>query len=228
MLPVTAALFGLVAGWAVNRLLRERLADRGDFSGGAAAVRPPSWLPTLNLVLLPAAALAISLHPAQGSAFALSQALLFFLLAYPLALVDLFTLTVEPALVLCGLALRLAALTAFDAGRLPEMLGGLLGGAGLLYLIGFAYRELRGREGLGSGDPAVMALIGAFVGWQGLPAVLLLSTAAGLLAGFPALLLARRPLSDPLPFVPFLCLGGLAVYLLHGAGIVLFPLPLPF
>ncbi len=73
-----------------------------------------------------------------------------------------------------------------------------------------------------------MALIGAFVGWRGLPAALLLSTVAGLLVGFPGLLLARRPLGDPLPFVPFLCLGGLAVHLLQAAGVVLFPFPLPF
>ena len=39
--------------------------------------------------------------------------------------------------------------------------------------------------------------------------------------GFPALLILRRPLDTPLPFVPFLCAGGCAVYLLRLHGIVI-------
>ncbi len=216
-----AGVFGLCAGWACNRLFTARLAVTP--AGAPAPV--PSPLPfalrwgTLSVLVL--GSLGLGLHPALRGGYALSQGLLLFYTAYALAVVDLYTLTVEPALVLGGLALRLVALAAFQRDALPEMIGGALAGAGLLYLAGFAYQVLRGREGLGEGDPAVMALIGAFVGWQGLPGVLLLGAAAGVLVGFPALLLLRRPLDTPIPFVPFLCLGGMAVYLLGLHGILI-------
>jgi leader peptidase (prepilin peptidase)/N-methyltransferase len=56
-------------------------------------------------------------------------------------------------------------------------------GAGYLVLAGIAmlYRRLRGREGLGGGDPKLLAAIGAWLGWVQLPFVLLLAGTAGLL-----------------------------------------------
>ena len=72
--------------------------------------------------------------------------------------------------------------------------------------------------GLGDGDAALLGLIGAFVGWQGLLPVVILSAAGGIIAGAPALLLLRKPLDTPLPFAPFLCGGGLTVYLLQAGG----------
>jgi prepilin signal peptidase PulO-like enzyme (type II secretory pathway) len=163
-------------------------------------------------------ALALAFHPGLQGAAALAQALLLWCLVYPLAVVDLLTLTVEAPLLLAGLALRLAMVLIWQPAQALDMVGGALGGAGLLYLVGFAFRTLRGREGLGEGDAAVMALVGAFVGWQGLLPVVLLASVAGLLVGFPALLALRKPLHTPLPFAPFLCLAGLTIHLLLAGG----------
>lgn len=223
MLPLAAAVFGLVAGWACNRLFAARWAEAASeaFYHAYSDTAPPAFAGWINIAVLCGGSFALALHPSLNTPLALSQALLLFYIAYPLALVDLVTLTVEPVLVLGGLALRVGVLAWADRPALPEMLGGALGGAGLLYLIGFAYRELRGREGLGAGDPGVMALIGGFVGWQGLPGVIVLGAASALLIGFPALLILRKPLNTPLPFVPFLCAGGCAVYLLRLHGIVI-------
>jgi leader peptidase (prepilin peptidase)/N-methyltransferase len=66
----------------------------------------------------------------------------------------------------------------------PPFLDRLLGGAGgyfSLATIAFVYKQLRGRDGLGGGDPKLLGAIGAWLGWQYLPMVLLGSSGAGLL-----------------------------------------------
>lgn len=77
------------------------------------------------------------------------------------------------------------ALTGFAAiflappGLEDRLIGGVAGAASL-WTIGFAYRRLRGREGLGGGDPKLLGAIGLWVGWAMLPFVLLLASLAGL------------------------------------------------
>lgn len=80
------------------------------------------------------------------------------------------------------LILGLAAGWAGVPPSLGERLIGAAGGFGALWLIGAAYRLLRGRVGLGGGDPKLFGAIGAWLGWQMLPFVLLLAAVAGLLA----------------------------------------------
>jgi leader peptidase (prepilin peptidase) / N-methyltransferase len=53
-------------------------------------------------------------------------------------------------------------------------------GFGTLWLIGRGYRLVRGREGLGGGDPKLFGAIGAWLGWAALPHVLLLAGFVGL------------------------------------------------
>jgi leader peptidase (prepilin peptidase)/N-methyltransferase len=86
-------------------------------------------------------------------------------------------------LLAAGLA---AALAGFGAPPEDRLIGAAAGYASLA-LIAFGYRRLRGREGLGGGDPKLFAALGAWLGWQQLPLILL---ASGLL-GLAALLLVR-------------------------------------
>ena len=60
-------------------------------------------------------------------------------------------------------------------------IGAAAGGIGL-WLIGVLYRAARGREGLGGGDPKLLAAIGAWLGWTFLPIVLLGAGILGLVA----------------------------------------------
>ena len=223
--PVLAAislLCGVVTGLALNRLLKRRLAAERFFPRrgrpGSPGAGTPRALLLFNPLLAGLGALALAFLPGLQSPPALLQALLLWCLLYPLAVVDLLTLTVEAPLLLAGLALQVAFMLIWQPALALDMVGGMLGGAGLLYLVGFAFRTLRGREGLGEGDAAVMALIGAFVGWQGLLPVVLLASVTGLLVGFPTLLALRKPLHTPLPFAPFLCVAGLAIHLLQAGG----------
>jgi leader peptidase (prepilin peptidase)/N-methyltransferase len=107
---------------------------------------------------------------------------------------------------LLGSGLVAAALLGPDA-VLNALTGALLGFAGL-WLIARAYRVLRGREGLGGGDPFLLAAGGAWVGWIGLPSVLLWSAAAGLSVVLAMRLTGRAVAADTrLPFGVFLAAG---------------------
>jgi leader peptidase (prepilin peptidase)/N-methyltransferase len=144
--------------------------------------------------------------------------------------------TAERGDLLVGLALAavLGALALYDLrrGRLPDWLTLPLAAAGLLIAwrggapadaaigaaLGYAvfegvalgYRRLRGREGLGGGDAKLAAAAGAWVGWQGLPSVVLLAACGAL-----ATALARRRLgaTESMPFGAYLAPAILLVWL---------------
>jgi leader peptidase (prepilin peptidase) / N-methyltransferase len=88
-----------------------------------------------------------------------------------------------------------------------SVVGAALGG-GLLYLVAVAYRAWAGREGMGGGDIKLLAMIGAFLGWQGVLVTLILGSFTGAVIGI-ALIVARGADSRlPIPFGPFLALGA--------------------
>jgi leader peptidase (prepilin peptidase)/N-methyltransferase len=83
-----------------------------------------------------------------------------------------------------------------------------------LVLIAWLYHRLRKREGLGLGDAKLLAAIGAWVGWQALPAVVLAASVLGLLFAIALFLYGRSlRMSDRLPFGVFLSVGGWLVWL---------------
>lgn len=84
----------------------------------------------------------------------------------------------------------------------------LVVGFGVLWGVAWLYRRVRGRDGLGGGDPFLFAGAGAWVGWIGLPSVLLWACAAGLSVVFAQLVVRRRVSGgDRLPFGVFLAIG---------------------
>ncbi|KQM63628.1 peptidase A24 [Sphingomonas sp. Leaf17] len=79
--------------------------------------------------------------------------------------------------------LAVAGLVGGVAGLAPDLSDRLIGGVagfGALWLIALAYRRVRGREGMGGGDPKLLGAIGLWLGWRMLPAVLLLACLIGL------------------------------------------------
>lgn len=120
-----------------------------------------------------------------------------------------------PLLATGGLAASLPGHTA----PLDALIGAAAGFAGL-WLLAFTYRRLRGREGLGDGDPILLAAGGAWVGWVGLPAVLLWASAAGLSLVAARLLTGSRVSAiDRLPFGPCLAVGIWLTWLLGPLGL---------
>jgi leader peptidase (prepilin peptidase)/N-methyltransferase len=104
-----------------------------------------------------------------------------------IAVLDLEHQWLPDALTLPLIPLGLAAAWAGLGPPLPERAAGAAIGWAALALIAFAYRRVRGREGMGGGDPRLMAALGAWIGMWQLPAILL---GAGLL-GLAAVLTMR-------------------------------------
>ncbi|HEY4641323.1 MAG TPA: prepilin peptidase [Thermoanaerobaculia bacterium] len=96
------------------------------------------------------------------------------------------------------------------ATLLDSILGALLG-AGILAAIILAYWLIRRREGMGWGDVKMLAMIGAVVGWQAVPAVLLLASITGAIVAVPLALRSKERFQLAIPFGVFLGIATLAV-----------------
>ncbi|HZV60866.1 MAG TPA: A24 family peptidase [Methylophilaceae bacterium] len=86
---------------------------------------------------------------------------------------------------------------------------GAMAGYLILWSIYWLFKLITGKEGMGYGDFKLLAAIGAWFGWQLLPAVILLSSLAGSIIGIGLILVARRGRNVPMPFGPYLALGGI-------------------
>lgn len=77
-----------------------------------------------------------------------------------------------------------------------------------LWSIFWLFKLLTGKEGMGHGDFKLLALIGAWGGWQILPLTLLLSSVIGTVLGVLVLRLQGDSYSKPIPFAPYLAFAG--------------------
>ena len=93
---------------------------------------------------------------------------------------------------------------------------GAVAGYLALWIVYQVFRLLTGKEGLGFGDFKLLAMLGAWLGWQSLPMILLLSSLTGAIIG--ALTLLRRGREQPIAFGPYLAGAGW-ITLLWGADI---------
>lgn len=119
----------------------------------------------------------------------------------------------------------LAAVFVMKLRFLDAFLGFLIGG-GCLYVIAFVYELLTKREGMGGGDIKLLAMIGAFLGWQSLLFVLLFSSLLGAVVGIAVMLAKGQDMKYAVPFGPFLSAAAVAYIfigdavmrlILHGA-----------
>lgn len=86
----------------------------------------------------------------------------------------------------------LAAAFVLPEVGLRSALWGLLAGGGFLFVVGEAYRLLRGQEGMGMGDVKLIAMIGAFMGWPAVLFTIFTGSAAGAVGGVIVGLIGRR------------------------------------
>lgn len=100
----------------------------------------------------------------------------------------------------------------------PDLTDRLIGGAagfGSLWLIGFGYHRLRGREGLGGADPKLFGAIGLWLGWRMLPPVLLIAALVGLgIVGWRAATGRAVAADDAVPFGAYLAIAAYPALLL--------------
>jgi leader peptidase (prepilin peptidase)/N-methyltransferase len=87
---------------------------------------------------------------------------------------------------------------------------GILIGGGILYGVAVGYALLTGKDGMGGGDVKLLAMIGAFLGWQSLLYVIFASSLVGSVIGGLSLLLQKKDSQTRIPFGPFLSLAALS------------------
>jgi leader peptidase (prepilin peptidase)/N-methyltransferase len=85
---------------------------------------------------------------------------------------------------------------------------GILAGGGVLYLIAIIYLTVRKEEGLGMGDPKMLGMIGAFLGWKLTLLTLMIGSLTGSVVGLGMIALGRGNLKYALPFGCFLAVGA--------------------
>ena len=82
-----------------------------------------------------------------------------------------------------------------------------------LWIIYWAYKLVRGREGMGYGDFKLLAALGAWMGWATLPAIVLMSSLVGAVVGIALMVANRRGFDYQIPFGPYLAAAGLITFL---------------
>jgi leader peptidase (prepilin peptidase)/N-methyltransferase len=85
---------------------------------------------------------------------------------------------------------------------------GAAGGYMILWLVYWSFKLATGKEGMGYGDFKLLAALGAWMGWQVLPQIILLSSLAGALLGLGMIILRGRDRQIPIPFGPYLAAAG--------------------
>lgn len=103
-----------------------------------------------------------------------------------------------------GLLLSLFGLYA----NMPSAIIGAVAGYLSLWLVYQLFKLVTGKEGMGYGDFKLFALFGAWLGWQTLPLILLLSSLVGAAVGITLILFRGRDRQLPIPFGPYLAAAG--------------------
>lgn len=134
------------------------------------------------------------------------------------AVIDLRTLRI-PDLLNALVAASGFGATLFLGRSVLDSAIGVVAGYAAMWGVSAGYRAVRGQDGVGMGDAKLLAGAGAWLGWMGLPFVVLIASSVGL-AWVALRRLAGRTISmrDALAFGPFLCVGILVVWLVQAYG----------
>ncbi|EGR0127301.1 prepilin peptidase [Vibrio vulnificus] len=123
--------------------------------------------------------------------------------------IDLDTMLLPDQLTLpltwAGIALALLEISPVS---LQDSVIGAMAGYLCLWSVYHLFRLLTGKEGMGYGDFKLLAALGAWLGWQYLPMIILLSSVVGLIFGLIQLRLQKQGIEMAFPFGPYLAIAG--------------------
>ena len=100
-----------------------------------------------------------------------------------------------------------------------DAIAGALGGYLSLWSIYHLFRLVTGKEGMGYGDFKLLAALGAWLGYQMLPLIIMLSAVVGALVGISLMVFKRHDRNVPIPFGPYLAAAGW-IAMLYGPEII--------
>ncbi len=245
MLDLSIFLFGLVVGSFVNvciyRLPRhESIAFPASHCPNCKTpVRPWHNIPIIGFLMLMGKCRAcesriswryplVELLHGLGFLFILRQFgpspqtlvyLAFFSSLVAVIFIDLSHQIIPDVITLPGIVIGVvAASTILPPGPLDSIIGLFLGG-GIFYLVAILSLKILKKEGMGGGDIKLIAMIGAFLGWQGVLLTIFLASLSGAIIGILMILLRGRSRADLIPFGPYLAFGAVTS-LFWGSGIL--------
>lgn len=150
-----------------------------------------------------------------GAGWEALMAIVMTLTLVPISLIDLDTQLIPDSIVLplmwIGLAMSLFHPVAgsdvlFVAPE--DAIVGAMAGYLSLWSVYQLFKLVTGKEGMGYGDFKLLAALGAWLGWQQLPMIILMSAVVGALVGISLVLIKRHERSVPMPFGPYLAGAG--------------------
>jgi leader peptidase (prepilin peptidase)/N-methyltransferase len=160
------------------------------------------------IIELATALMTLALASQYGASWALLGAMLFTWSLITLTMIDidhqLLPDDITLSLMWLGLAFSLLGVT---VSLQDAVLGAMLGYLSL-WSVYWLFKLLTGKEGMGYGDFKLLAALGAWLGWQAVPLVILLSSLVGAVCGIGIMLATRRGKDVPIPFGPYLALAG--------------------
>lgn len=244
LLHAFIALMGAVVGSFLNVCIHRLPEGRSLFSPPSSCpdcghpIRPRDNIPVLSYLLLrgrcrhcgrrisprypvvelTTAAMAVLLSRRYGLSLEGGAAFVFTAALIVVSFVDLRHGIIPDAVTVPGIPVFLSlAVFVMGLSFRDAFLGTVLGG-GIFFLLALGYEFFTKREGMGGGDIKLLAMLGAFCGWQSLYFILLVSSLLGALAGICIMIARKKDLRAAVPFGPFLSIAALA-YLFFGPAV---------
>ena len=183
--------------------------------GGKCAHCKESISARYPLVELMTAVLAAVAAWRFGAGWEAAMAVVMTLSLVPIAMIDAETQLIPDSIVLplmwIGLAMSLyhpmaGADTLFIAPQ--DAIVGAMAGYLSLWTVYQLFKLITGKEGMGYGDFKLLAALGAWLGWQQLPLIILMSAVVGAIVGIALMAFRRHERSVPIPFGPYLAAAG--------------------
>jgi leader peptidase (prepilin peptidase)/N-methyltransferase len=125
-----------------------------------------------------------------------------------ITVIDLYHQIIPDVISIPGIAVGLLGALLIPHITFFNSLMGILLGGGSLFVIATLYQWLCKREGMGGGDVKLLAMIGAFLGWDAVILTILLSSLIGSITGILLMVLKGKDFKYAIPFGPFLSLGA--------------------
>lgn len=195
--------------------------------GKCAFCRAPISMRYPMIELITAACALLSFHLYGATA----TALVVFILAAALIVIsyiDLDYYIIPDVISIPGTVIGVLLAAANDYGRffsfplatgVVHSLLGIATGAGFLLFISYFYTFLRRKSGLGLGDVKLLAMTGAFLGWEASLYTIIVGSLLGSILGVLLLMIQRKGMSSPIPFGPYLA-GGTLLYMFTGLSLL--------
>ncbi len=220
LMAAGGAVLGWIGGYALDRVIRVLCGSLRQEMAQHEHTEVPGVQITRGSrsgVSLLCAVLSALLAARYGLAWTTLWVLLLLWALLVLIFIDLETLLLPDRVTLPLLWMGLLVNSFGVLTDLHSALWGAMAGYALLWGVYWLYWGMTRREGLGYGDFKLLAALGAWLGWQALPPVLLLASMSGLAVGLFWLWRGGHSRHTPIPFGPFLAAAGYGV-MLWGTG----------